>query len=91
MNFNIEHAENITMTYTGLLPGKRGSVVHVCFNRKNKDKEDLAEIVMPECKVLYNQGFLDEELEHLRIYTKANKKYILEAAKKINHDLVFNL
>ena len=91
MNFKIQEADHITMTYTGLLPGKKGSVVHLCFNRKKKNGEDFTEIVMPECKVLHNQGFSAEELEQLRIYAKANKTDILEAAKKINHDLVFHL
>lgn len=91
MDFKIKNAENITMTYTGLLPGKTGSVVHVCFNRKKENEEDYVEIVMPECNVLHNQGFSEEEIEQLRIYAKANKKDILEAAKKINHDLVFSL
>lgn len=91
MNFDLEELEEIKMTQTGLIPGKKGSVVHVCFER-SKDKEtNYAEVIMPSCRVISNKGFQEEEIEQLRIYLKAHKQDILVAAKKINHDLLFKL
>ncbi len=35
MDIKINDSDKITMTHTGLLPGKKGKVIHVCFERKS--------------------------------------------------------
>ena len=47
MEFKINDNDKITMTHTGLLPGKSGKVIHVCFERKTDDRNDYAEIILP--------------------------------------------
>lgn len=87
----MENMENITMTQSGLIPGKKGKIVHVSFERANGLKKDFAELVMPSGRVLSNQGFLEEEIAQMRIYLKAHKHEIFVTAKQINHDMIFKL
>lgn len=91
MDIKIDHAENITMTHTGLLPGKKGKVIHVCFERKTNQRNDYAEIVLPSRKVVNSKGFDEGELAQLRLYLKGQEKSIIKNAKQINHDLIFKL
>lgn len=83
--------EDIQMTQTGLMPGKKGKIVHVCFERTQGKRKDYAEIVMPSGRVLSNKGFSDEEVAQFRIYLKAHKHEIFVTAKQINHDMIFKL
>lgn len=91
MDININNAENITMTHTGLLPGKKGKVIHVSFERKTDKGSDYAEIVLPSRKVVNSKGFDEGELAQLRLYLKGQEKSIIKNAKQINHDLIFKL
>ncbi len=91
MDLKINDAENITMTHTGLLPGKSGKVIHVCFERKTKKGSDYAEIVLPSRKVVNSKGFDEGELAQLSLYLKGQEKNIIRKAKQIDHDLIFNL
>jgi len=91
MNIHINHAEDITMTHTGLLPAKKGKVIHVCFERKTGKRRDYAEIVLPSRKVVDSEGFDEGELAQLCLYLKGQEKSIVKNAKQINHDLIFKL
>ncbi len=91
MGINIDDAENITMTHTGLVPGKSGKVIHVCFERKKPEGNDFAEIVLPSRRVVKSNGFDEGELAQLRLYLKGEEKNIIKSAKKLDHDLIFNL
>lgn len=82
---------NVTMTYTGLLPGKKGKVIHVCFERKTDSGKDYAELQLPSRRVLHAKGFDEGELAQLQLYLKGQEKEILKNAKQINHDLIFKL
>ena len=84
-------SEKITMTHTGLLAGKKGKVIHVCFERKTNGGSDYAEIVLPSRKVVNSRGFDDGELAQLGLYLKGREKSIIKNAKQINHDLIFKL
>lgn len=86
----ISNQDKITMTQTGLLDGKNGKVVHVCFERKLGDRTDYAEIVLPSRRVVNSNGFEEGELAQLRLYLKDQEKNILKSAKQINHDLIYN-
>lgn len=83
--------EKITMTHTGLISGKKGKVIHVCFERKTPRGSDYAEIVLPSRKVVNSRGFDDGELAQLGLYLKGQEKSIIKNAKQINHDLIFKL
>lgn len=91
MDIKINDAENVTMTHTGLLPGKNGKVIHVCFERKTDKGADYAEIILPSRKVVNVKGFDEGELAQLRLYLKGQEKSIIKSAKQIDHDLIFKL
>ena len=91
MDININDSDKITMTHTGLLPGKSGKVIHVCFERKTDDRDDYAEIILPARKVVNARGFDERELAQLQLYLKEQEKSIIQNAKQINHDLIFKL
>lgn len=91
MDIRINDSDKVTMTHTGLLPGKKGKVIHVCFERKTDDGEDYAEIVLPSRNVVSSKGFDEGELAQLQLYLKDQEKDIIKNAKQINHDLIFKL
>lgn len=91
MNLKINDSDKITMTHTGLLPGKSGKVIHVSFERKTAWRDDYAEIVLPSRKVVNSRGFDEGELAQLQIYLKEQEKNIVKSAKQIDRDLIFNL
>lgn len=91
MDIQIMNNDKITMTHTGLLSGKNGKVIHVCFERKTNDKNDYAEIVLPGRKVVSSKGFDEGEIAQLQMYLKEQEKNIIKNAKQINHDLIFKL
>lgn len=91
MNYTLRDPDKITMTYTGLLPGKKGKVIHVSFERKTESGNDYAELVLPSRKVLKSKGFEEGELAQLQLYLKAQEKDIIQNAKQINHDMIYKL
>ncbi|MCM1184838.1 MAG: hypothetical protein NC337_15830 [Roseburia sp.] len=91
MDFRIKDADKIVMTHTGLIPGKKGKVIHVSFERRLSDRRDYAELVLPSRKVVCSEGFDEGELAQLRLYLKGQEKHIVKEAKQINHDLIFKL
>lgn len=91
MDIKINDSDKITMTHTGLLPGKSGKIIHVCFERKTNVRTDYAEIVLPSRKVVNSRGFDEGELAQLQLYLKDQEKSIIKNAKQINHDLIYKL
>lgn len=91
MDFDIKNADKIVMTHTGLLPGKKGKVIHVCFERKHDNRRDYAELILPSRNVVRAEGFDEGELAQLRLYLKGQERQIVKEAKQINHDLIFKL
>ncbi|MBE5875439.1 MAG: hypothetical protein E7290_00975 [Lachnospiraceae bacterium] len=81
----------VTMTHTGLIPGKKGKVIHVSFERKTDSGRDYAEFQLPSRKLLHNEGFDEGELAQLQLYLKGQEKQIIRDAKQINHDMIFKL
>lgn len=74
MEFKINDRDKITMTHTGLLPGKSGKVIHVCFERKTDDRDDYAEIVLPSRNVVNSRGFDEGELAQLNSTSKNRRR-----------------
>lgn len=91
MNYTFRDPDKLTMTYTGLLPGKKGKVIHVSFERKTDTGTDYAELVLPSRKVLNSKGFDEGELAQLQLFLKGQEKDIIKSAKQINHDLIYKL
>ena len=91
MNNTLRDPDKITMTHTGLLPGKKGKLIHVSFGRKTERGRDFAELVLPSRNVLSSKGFDDGELVQLQLYLKSQEKDIIQNAKQINHDMIFKL
>ena len=87
----ISNADKIIMTHTGRISGKKGKVIHVCFERKVDGRQDYAEILLPNLKVVNVHGFDDGEIAQLRLYLKGEEKEIIKSAKQINRDLIFKL
>jgi hypothetical protein len=79
------------MTHTGLIPGKKGKVIHVCFERKRENGNDYAEIVLPSRKVISSKGFDEGEIEQLKLYLKQQEETIKKNAKQIDKDIIFKL
>lgn len=91
MNNTLRDPDKITMTHTGLLPGKKGKLIHVSFERKTERGRDYAELILPSRNVLSSKGFDDGELVQLQLYLKSQEKDIIQNAKQINHDMIFKL
>ena len=91
MNSTLRDSDKITMTHTGLLPGKKGKLIHVSFERNTEHGKDYAELVLPSRNVLSSKGFDEEELVQLQFYLKTQEKDIIANAKQINHDMIFKL
>ena len=91
MNYTFHNPDNITMTHTGLMPGKKGKVIYVTFERKTDNGSDYAELVLPSRKVLNSKGFDEGELAQLKLYLKSQEKDIIKNAKQINHDMIYKL
>ena len=91
MDIRLQDGDKITMTHTGLIQGKNGKVIHVCFERKCDDRTDYAEIMLPSRKVVQARGFDEGEIAQLQLYLKEKEKNIIKNAKQINHDLIFKL
>lgn len=81
----------VTMTHTGLIPGKKGKVIHVSFEQKTDTGRNYAEFQLPSRKLLKNEGFDEGEIAQLQLYLKGQEKQIIHDAKQINHDMIFKL
>ena len=84
MNNTLRDPDKITMTHTGLLPGKKGKLIHVSFERKTERGRDYAELVLPSRNVLSSKGFDDGELVHLQLYQ--NHLRILKSQNNIRSE-----
>lgn len=91
MDIQLKDGDKITMTHTGLIPGKKGKVIHVSFERNANGRKDYAEIVLPSRSVVRSEGFEEGELAQLQLYLKGQEKDIVKTAKQIDHDLIFKL
>ena len=70
----------IKMNVSSLIRKDGDKAIYVMFT--DGDKE--AEFVVPECRLLNNKGFADEEIRSLTDYIKNEQDYIYSIAKKVN-------
>ncbi|MCR4755064.1 MAG: hypothetical protein K5868_05965 [Lachnospiraceae bacterium] len=70
----------IKMNVSSLIRKDGDKAIYVMFT--DGDKE--AEFIVPECRLLNNKGFTDEEIGNLIEYIKNEQDYIYNIAKKVN-------
>lgn len=76
----MDRAEEMKMTHSGILVKKGRRHVSVRFERG----ADMAEASLPECKVIKNHGFSEEEITGLELYLELKNDEIFEKAKAIS-------
>ncbi len=72
--------KDITMSVSAMTRDKDKKAVYVFF----QDDSRSAEISLPECNVLKNDGFDEEEIKKLRDYIDGERDTIYNMAKQIN-------
>ncbi|MBO6241854.1 MAG: hypothetical protein J6O61_13595 [Butyrivibrio sp.] len=80
--------EEMRMTYSAILTGKDNKkMVRVSFERNGKTGREVAEGVVPDGKIVKNNGYSQEEIASLEMYLKANADDIISKAKVISNPL----
>ncbi len=70
----------IKMSVSTMTRTKDSKAVYVVFEDGSKN----AEFALPECKLVSNNGFSDEEIVQLKDYVENEQDSIYDVAKKIN-------
>ena len=76
----MERQSELTCTHSTVLSKNGKPFVSVMFERG----KDLAEGTVPDCVITKSEGFTEEEIEELEDYMKAQRKEIIENAKRIS-------
>ena len=71
---------DITMSVSAMTRSKENKAVYVFF----QDDTRSAELSLPECTVLKNDGFDEEEIKKLCEYVDSERDVIYSMAKQIN-------
>ena len=71
---------DITMSVSAMTRSKENKAVYVFF----QDDTRSAELSLPECNVLKNDGFDEEEIKKLCEYVNSERDVIYSMAKQIN-------
>lgn len=80
--------DGITMTYSAIVRDRENKkIVRVSFERTGALGKEIAEGLLPECKITEHNGFTREELEGLQEYLRANKEEIMDKARVISNPL----
>ena len=70
----------ITMSVSSMTRTRDSKAVYVLF----QDGQKSAEISLPECKLISNKGFSDEEISQLSDYVQNEQDGIYDMAKTVN-------
>lgn len=73
-------SEELKMTVSGIVPKDGRKSVYVVF----EDGQRKAEGYVPDCIIIKNEGFEEDEVKVLELYMKQNQDQIREMAKVIN-------
>ena len=76
----MERQSELTCTHSTVLSKNGKPFVSVMFERG----KDRAEGTVPDCVITRNTGFTEEEVEELEDYMEAQRKEIIESAKRIS-------
>ena len=75
----MEHNEEMKMTYSGIVAKDGKKKVSVIFEAGKK----LAEASLPDCRIIKNDGFEQDEIAVLEKYLQMNQMEIIKKAKEI--------
>lgn len=76
------------MTYSAILRDRDNKkVVQVLFERVENGKKEIAEGVLPECRIIKQNGYSESEVSRLEEYLKENLEDIMGKAKMISNPL----
>lgn len=78
----------MTMTYSAIVRDKDNKkIVRVSFERMGKAGVEVAEGLLPDCRITRQKGYTQEEISQLEDYLKANSDDIMDKAKVISNPL----
>ena len=77
----VNREEEVKMTHSGILVKEGKRHVSVRFERG----ADIAEALLPQCKVVSQHGFSEEEIEGLEGYLEQQNDVIFAKAKEISN------
>ncbi|WP_035783888.1 hypothetical protein [Butyrivibrio sp. MC2021] len=81
-------SDGITMTYSAIVRDKDNKkIVRVSFERGGALGKEIAEGLLPECKITRQNGYSQEEILGLEEYLRANQEDIMDKAKVISNPL----
>ena len=72
--------ENVKMSVSSVV--KKNGQKHIYVQFAEDDK--IAEATLPDKKIIYNEGFSEEEIAVLETYIRSEENTIVEMAKNIN-------
>lgn len=70
----------MNMIVSGVATKEGRQIAYVQFD----DGERLAEGIIPDCKIMKQKGFTEEQIAHLEDYMKTNLTALKKEAAKIN-------
>ncbi|MCR5503929.1 MAG: hypothetical protein K6F53_13075 [Lachnospiraceae bacterium] len=73
-------SDGIQMSVSSMTRTDQKKAVYVLF----RDGEKTAEFALPECELIKNSGFSEEELGKLREYTDGDRDRIFELARGVD-------
>lgn len=80
--------DNMTMTYSAIVRDKDGKkIVRVKFERNGKNGLEVAEGIIPDCKIISQNGYSAEEVNGLEDYLRGNLDDFMSKAKVISNPL----
>ena len=80
--------DNMTMTYSAIVRDKDGKrIVRVKFERTGVSGPEIAEGLLPDCKIVSQNGYSAQELAGLEEYLRGNLDDIMSKAKVISNPL----
>ncbi|WP_026652710.1 hypothetical protein [Butyrivibrio proteoclasticus] len=80
--------DDVKMTYSSILRDKdNNKIVRVSFEREGLSGLEVAEGVIPACKIDKQNGYSSEEIKSLENYLSLNHESIFEKAKIISNPL----
>lgn len=76
----MERHEELKMTYSGIVVTEGRKKISVTF----EDGACIAEGSIPDCKIIKNSGFSEDEVAVLEKYLQMNQMEIIHKAKEIS-------
>ena len=79
---------DMTMTYSAIVRDKDNrKIVRVKFERNGDSGPEVAEGILPDCRIVSQNGFSTEEIKGLEEYLRGNLDDFMSKAKVISNPL----